>query len=111
MHLPIFWSQTAAVELCRKIEAICPEAGCHVALTGGCLYKQDFRKDLDLLFYRIRQVKKIDMEKLWSKLRGVGIEKTSGFGWCYKCKYYDERPIDCFFPEEQGGSQEYLLKP
>ena len=25
-----------------------------------------------------------------------------GFGWCYKAKL-NGKPIDCFFPEEQGG--------
>src|ERR1035437_5571090 len=56
------WTQTEAIELCVKVEAICPKYGCHVALTGGLLYKQGKRKDCDLLFYRIRQVEQIDFD-------------------------------------------------
>ena len=51
-----FWTQEEAIALCKKIESIVPLAGCHVALTGGCLYRDGHRKDLDILFYRIRQI-------------------------------------------------------
>lgn len=44
-----------AVELCRIVEAGAANYGCHIALTGGCLYKDGDRKDFDLMFYRIRQ--------------------------------------------------------
>lgn len=97
------WSLEEAVALCRKIEDVCPKFGCHVALTGGALYKEGPRKDLDLLFYRIRQVGEIDMDGLWDALEWIGIRQVSGFGWCYKCLFKDNRRIDVFFPEEQGG--------
>lgn len=96
------WTQTEAIELCVKIEAICPAFGCHVALTGGLLYKTGERKDCDLLFYRIRQVSEINLDGLWAALLEIGLNKSSGFGWCYKCEYQG-KPIDCFMPEEQGG--------
>lgn len=96
------WTQSEAIELCVKIEAICPKYGCHVALTGGLLYKQGARKDCDLLFYRIRQVAEIDLEGLWTALDALDFVKHSGFGWCYKCTYRG-KPVDCFMPEEQGG--------
>src|SRR3546814_15766415 len=47
------WTLDDAVALCRKIEKIAPEYGAHVALTGGTLYKDGPRKDVDLLFYQI----------------------------------------------------------
>ena len=96
------WTQPEAIELCRDVEAICPGYGCHVALTGGLLYKDGPRKDCDLLFYRIRQVKKIDLDALWPALLLIGLEKKSGFGWCFKA-VYKGKPVDCFMPEEQGG--------
>lgn len=97
------WTQQSAVELCRAIEAVCPKYGCHVAMTGGCLYKDGERKDLDLIFYRIRQVKAIDMEGLWNALnREVGLNMESGFGWRYLAKSQG-RQVDCLFPEEQKG--------
>lgn len=95
------WTQAEAIALCREVEAICPAYGCHVALTGGCLYKDGERKDLDLLFYRIRQEPEIDKDGLFDALLAIGIEHERGFGWCHKAKHQG-RSIDCFFPEEDG---------
>lgn len=99
------WTQAEALELCRKIELVCPQFGCHVALTGGLLYKKGERKDCDILFYRIRQRSEIDIEPMFDALRElVGLNKFNGFGWCYKATY-NGKPVDCFFPEEQGGAE------
>lgn len=103
------WTLEEAVDLCRKIEEVCPTYGCHVALTGGTLYKDGPRKDVDLLFYRIRQVDEIDIEALFSRLRDLYVNKTGGWGWCHKAEYLGKR-IDIFFPEEQGG-EEYTPGP
>jgi len=99
------WTLHEAVALCRVIETICPAFGCHVALTGGTLYKDGERKDCDILFYRIRQIPEIDVDGLFGALALVGIVKRSGFGWCHKATY-DGREIDCFFPEDDGGEYE-----
>lgn len=96
------WDQSEAIELCRKIEAICPAFGCHVALTGGCLYKDGLRKDADILFYRIRQVGEIDIDGLFAALGNLGVEKTGGFGFVHKALYRG-KGIDFFFPESEGG--------
>lgn len=106
LNLP--WTQPEALELCVELEKWCPEYGCHVALTGGLLYKQGPRKDCDVLFYRIRQRKNIDMEGLWNALSAVGFQKVSGFGWCYKATWRG-KSVDCFFPEEETG--EYNSDP
>lgn len=98
------WNQSEAISLCQNVEAVCPPCGCHVALTGGLLYKSGERKDCDLLFYRIRQWDKIDMDSLWTALNAIGVEKISGWGWCYKARF-NGKPIDCFFPEEQGAGE------
>ena len=106
------WTQQEAIDLCRKIEAICPKYGCHVALTGGLLYKDGSRKDCDLLFYRIRQVERIDKDGLFAELdEKCDIIQESGFGWCHKALYSrgsdtDQNrwgKMDLFFPEEIGG--------
>jgi hypothetical protein len=99
------WFQSDALELCKEIEAICPQFGCHVALTGGLLYKEGPRKDADLLFYRIRQVEKIDGDGLFAALDAIGVQKTSGFGWCHKATWRG-KSLDLFFPEEPQG--EYI---
>lgn len=94
------WTQAQAIELCRAVEAICPAYGCHIALTGGSLYKPGQRKDCDLLFYRIRQVEKINCEGLFLELhRVLGFTMPTGGGWVYKTTYLG-KSIDCFFPEE-----------
>lgn len=98
------WNQSKAIELCRKIESICPPFGCHVALTGGTLYKDGERKDCDLVFYRIRQVEQIDYDGLFVALSEIGFEKVCGFGFCHKA-IYDGENVDCLFPEESGGEK------
>lgn len=92
-----------ALAICRMMEAITPEFGAHVALTGGTLYKDGDRKDIDILLYRIRQVDQIDMDGMFKALKDkMGLVKTDGWGWCYKATYKGIN-LDLFFPEEQGG--------
>jgi hypothetical protein len=94
------WEREDAIELAKAIEAICPEFGCHVAFTGGCLYKEGKRKDADFLFYRIRQSPAIDEKGLLEALPTIGIEIIKRHGWVVKASYLD-KPIDLFFPEQQ----------
>lgn len=104
------WTQAEAIALCRFLEEVVPAYGCHVALTGGTLYKDGIRKDCDVLFYRIRQWPQIRMDSMWTELEMRGFKKLSGFGWCYKAQYGGKN-IDCFFPEaprdENGDEIEY----
>lgn len=107
------WTQDDAIELCRQIENIAPAFGCHVALTGGTLYKVGSRKDCDVLLYRIRQEPRIDVVGLFKALRSIGITtKDNGEieRWCVKATHvYTQarsrrryrRKIDFFFPEAQ----------
>ncbi len=98
------WTRDEAIQLCRAIEDICPAYGCHVALTGGLLYRAGDRKDADILFYRIRQVEAIDGEGLFGALARIGVERTGSPGssapgsWVVKATLRG-KPIDCFFPE------------
>jgi len=98
------WTQQDAIALCREVERIAPEFGCHVALTGGCLYKDGARKDLDLLFYRIRSFESIDIDGLFAALgETLHIRRvTKQDVWCVKARY-EGKGIDCFFPECEGG--------
>jgi len=95
------WTQAEAIDLCREIEKGCPQFGCHVALTGGLLYKDGPRKDCDIVFYRIRQVPKIDMDNLLPWLESKEIFFEDGFGFVLKFSFKGKE-IDAFFPEEQG---------
>lgn len=97
------WTLDEALALCRSIEQYAPEYGCHVALTGGVLYKDGPRKDLDLVFYRIRE-EDLDIEGLFASLFWhLGIRrKTPDDVWCVKATLKG-RDIDCFFPEAEEG--------
>lgn len=97
------WTQDQAIALCREIERIAPEFGCHVALTGGLLYKDGPRKDCDLVFYRIRQRETIDVEALFRALRSCGLRRVTD-GDCFVIKAKHEHgDIDCLFPEAESG--------
>lgn len=101
-------NQSLAVVLCRAIEAVAPEFGCHVALTGGCLYKDGDRKDIDLIFYRIRQVDEINRAGLIPALCKLGIVfplDIVSSNWCIKANWHGIN-IDCLFPEAKGSKPE-----
>lgn len=101
------WSRDEAVALCRMIEQIAPKFGAHVALTGGCLYKDGVRKDCDVVLYRIRQRDEIEMEKLFAALRAaLGIEIVKECGFVIKARQ-GTNPVDFLVPEEGG---EYPIK-
>ena len=99
------WTRQESIELLTKIEQVCPSTGCHVALTGGVLYKKGPRKDLDIIFYRIRQIERIDKDKLFDLLdKKFNIVISSKHGWMCKaiCKNTN-RGIDIFFPETNSN--------
>ena len=90
-----------AVRLCRMLEEVAPDYGCHIALTGGCLYKTGERKDIDIIVYRIRQVEKIDVEGFLKATQALGLKTISGFGFCIKSEFVGTK-IDFLFPEDPG---------
>jgi hypothetical protein len=97
------WTLEEAVALCRLLEVLAPDYGCHVALTGGVLYKHGPRKDLDLLFYRIRQADHVDQEGMFVEMAKLGVVIVRGRLWCFKALYRG-KSIDIFFPEEDRGN-------
>ena len=96
------WVQSEALQLCKLVESICPAFGCHVALTGGLLYKDGPRKDCDLVLYRIRQVKAIDLKGLFDRLEHVGIKRVADHNFVLKATYRG-KGIDFLIPEATGG--------
>jgi hypothetical protein len=103
------WTLIDAVKVATELERIAPLHGAHVALTGGCLYKTGPRKDLDILFYRIRQVKEIDESGLLAALEDRGFELGSRYGWVQKATY-DGKPVDLFFPESKNNDK-FPMRP
>ena len=96
-----------AVAICKMIEPCIADFGFHVALTGGTLYGEGGRKDIDLVFYRIRQQNQDDikMDKLYLHLEDtcdLVLEKDHGF--CKKFLLGEVVPIDILFPEDWSGT-------
>jgi hypothetical protein len=100
------WTQEEAIKLCTDIEKFCPQHGCHVAMTGGCLYGGSC-KDLDLIFYRVRQRKHIDELGLLCALDKFGIQTITTHkllkSWVTKAVDLEGRTIDLMFPENKEG--------
>ena len=98
------WTQERAIELCRTLEPIAADHGCHVALTGGCLYRDGPRKDVDILLYRSLDEPAIDWVKLADAfLARAQVEIYADFGYCKKARYKGMR-VDLFDPHEAGDA-------
>jgi len=97
------WNTEDAIKLCRKLEIIAPEFGAHIALTGGRLYKDGERKDVDIMVYRIRQAPQVDKAGFFKKINELfDIDWIDDFGWCNKAKL-NGLDIDFFFPDDTTG--------
>lgn len=92
------WTQIQALRLCRRVEEFAPLYGYHVGLTGGCLYKEGWRKDCDLIFYPHQNGEPQNLPKLFESLERNGFKLGEEHGWMRKA-IYDGKPIDCFFME------------
>ena len=88
--------QDEAIELCkiihRKIENIYP------ALTGGLLYKEGNRKDIDIVLYRNRQQEKFEICDIEKQLEECGLYSFQHFGFVTKAKWRG-LVVDLFNPE------------
>lgn len=95
------WTREEAIELCKKIETVLPLYGAHIGLTGGVLYKEGPRKDLDLIIYRIRQEDRIDFTGVLGELDMLGVQHVSSHGFVTKFEYKG-KSIDILNPEYSG---------
>lgn len=95
-------THTIAWCLARLVEPVAYNHGGHVALTGGCLFKDGKRKDIDLLFYRIRQVPEIDETGLLKDLEELGFTIGERYGWVVKSTW-EGYNVDLFFPESKNN--------
>lgn len=114
------WTQQDAIAWCRRAEQIAPAIGFHVALTGVCLYKEGTRKDLDVVFYRIRgqqivadagyalvealqEAGLIDRASVEDGVGCLGVESGSGDCDDFVVKAtHQGRSVDLIFPENTG---------
>lgn len=101
-------TQKDGVELCRKLYPLLKEVGIFPAITGGLLYKDGERKDIDILLYRHRQERcdfeVIDLAPLLS-IAGVIVKESFGFVTKAEWKGFE---VDIFNPEtKQLFDEEY----
>ena len=100
------WTLDEAVKFAVILEGLAPLHGAHVALTGGVLYREGTRKDVDFIFYRIRQKRKIRVVGLFADLATLGIKVTGDYGYVVKATY-EGKDLDFMFPEGQNGDGDY----
>jgi hypothetical protein len=92
-------TQAIAIYQCVQLEQHAPDFGLHVALTGGCLYKQGSRKDIDVVLYRIRQVETPDLAGFFARLEAHGWTDKAFYGWVTKMISPAGHSFDFFYPE------------
>lgn len=98
MRVRKHWNYLEAVALCKLVEKYAPACGCHVALSGGLLYKSGPRKDADLVFYRHRKAPVMNKTALLAVLGQNGFKVRADHGFCVKATYRG-KDVDLLFPE------------
>ena len=94
-----------SVSLCKKINDKLSPLGYYPALTGGTLYKEWDRKDVDIVIYRNRQMHdKFEMTDIFPALEEIGFRYLEFFGFVTKSKFGDV-VVDLFNPESIGSSE------
>lgn len=88
-----------AERLCKKLFEVLYGEGYYPALTGGLLYREGSRKDIDIVIFRNRQtVTHFEMENIENLLTECGLSEFQYFGFVTKCKLGDLN-VDLFNPE------------
>ncbi len=100
------WTIDEARKLCTELRPLAAHAGFHICLTGGLLYREGARKDLDLVFVS-------DPRKLGRGPNKLLLLDSIGHGhlmWIREDKgrvvkaHLDGKPIDLIFPGYSGCS-------
>ncbi|AUR98070.1 hypothetical protein NVP1246O_63 [Vibrio phage 1.246.O._10N.261.54.E10] len=91
-------TQSDGITLCKIIHGKMSGAGFYPALTGGLLYKEGSRKDVDIVIYRNRQQEKFELEAIEKQLEECGLYEFQHFGFVSKAKWRGVT-VDLFNPE------------
>ena len=90
---------TMASALCAALYKVLEPQGYYPALTGGLLYKEGSRKDIDIIIYRNRQkVQSFETVDIASLLAEVNLNITASFGFVTKAEWHGF-VVDIFNPE------------
>lgn len=92
-------TQNSGIELCRILHENLKPEGFFPALTGGLLYKDGERKDIDIVIYRHRQDRcKFEMQEIEKQLEKCGLYEFEFYGFVTKAKWRGI-VVDLFNPE------------
>ena len=95
------WTQPEAIELCKALEPVAAGFQCHVALTGGLLYKEGSRKDCDIIVYKAKYDVELDRDALILAFIDAGLSVTKECMRVVKATHQG-RAVDLIFPECDG---------
>ena len=99
-------TQSDGIELCRKLYETLKPIGLFPALTGGLLYKDGNRKDIDIVLYRHRQdVESFEISQFEIALKIAGLSDFKHFGFVTKAKWRGFT-VDLFNPETNDTKDE-----
>ena len=99
-----------AILLCKEIFRCLSGRGFYPALTGGLLYKDGDRKDIDIVIYRHRQnIQEFELKDLESFLSESGLSDFKHYGFVTKCAW-NNLAVDLFNPESSSLSDEEYEK-
>ncbi|AUR95678.1 hypothetical protein NVP1210O_56 [Vibrio phage 1.210.O._10N.222.52.C2] len=87
------------MSLCKELYSELQGRGFFPALTGGLLYKDGLRKDIDIVIFRHRQnINHFEIEDIQFALESAGMSEFSHYGFVTKCKWRGFE-VDLFNPE------------
>lgn len=100
-------NQIDAIRIARLVEPVVAPLNGHVALTGGCLYKDGNRKDLDLTIFR-HGVEPISIDAVIAGLESdLGWHRRSLNRRVVKMETGSGLTVDLFFVEEMPACSAY----
>ncbi len=90
-----------AIELCTKLYNNLSPIGIFPALTGGTLYKEGERKDIDIVLYASDNGREICCDDVKVILINSGVFSIQNYGRVIKASYHGVA-IDFILPEFEG---------
>tara|TARA_R110000822_G_scaffold147071_3_gene286125 strand:+ start:1080 stop:1451 length:372 start_codon:yes stop_codon:yes gene_type:complete len=106
INQPKMADQQDGIWLCEGLHEILHLSGYYPALTGGLLYKEGNRKDIDIVIFRHRQnVEQFEMQDIERFLVRAGLSELKYYGFVTKAKW-NGFTVDLFNPETKIESLE-----
>ncbi len=95
-----------AIYIAKFLESKLPDK-MHIGLTGGTLYKEGERKDIDFVVYSHKCYETINTSLLAGLLILIGLKEVVNYGRVIKCKFVSAEgwstDVDIIVPESETG--------